>query len=105
MVQRNTLATPTNRDVKLFLPDRRKEALSCALADPTKPVLRNRWNRFIPITVFSLINLQLTIPAGLGWDESLESLKVLNLNFQFNYWSPNCFESLEVDFQCFKLSQ
>ena len=35
------------------------------------------------------MNFQLTIPAGLGWDESLESLKVFNSNFQFNYLSPD----------------
>ena len=56
-------------------------------------------------TVFLLMNIQLTIPAGLGWDESLESLKVFNSSFQFNYWSPNSFESSEVDFQRFKFSQ
>ena len=46
-----------------------------------------------------LINFQLTIPAEPGGDESLESLKVFNSNFQFNYWiihHPNCCESFEV---------
>ena len=48
------------------------------------------------------MNIQLPIPAGLGGAESLESLKVFNSNFQFNYWiihPPNCFESSEVDFK------
>ena len=50
-------------------------------------------------TVFSLINFQLTIPAGLGGAESLGSLKVYNPSFQFNHWiihHPNCCESFEV---------
>ena len=41
-----------------------------------------------------LINFQLTTPAGLRGVESMESWKVINSNFQFNYWISRGLESL-----------